>query len=410
MIFVLSAWSLYNLPILIAGVVSLRKRDFRRRSSLMHKDKQPFISIIVPVRNEEKVISRLLNSLVKLNYPSDKTETIIVEDGSTDRTLSVCIEFAESHNFNLKVHHRTSADGKPSALNFGLGEAKGEIIGVFDADSVPAPDCLINVFEYFSEPNVAAVQGRTLSTNSEENMLTKLLSYEDAAWCEAYLQGKDSLNLFVGLRGSCMFIRRETLEKLDGFGETFLAEDMELSARLAVEGYKIKYAPDVKSWQENPSSLKQLFRQRTKWYRGWIEVALKYGRLMAKPTRIRIDAEATLLGPFMLIASIVTYFAAFQTFIMPMPSPGAWRFLMQFSGIMTTLLVCSCAIALMYMSKPRKLRSLFWLPFIYFYWCLQAFVALYAFLLILFRRPKEWSRTKKSGTIANSDLISSEYA
>jgi hypothetical protein len=74
------------------------------------------------------------------------------------------------------------------------------------------------------------------------------------------------------------------------------------------------------------------------------------------------------------------------------------------------LLVCSCAIALMYMSKPRKLRSLFWLPFIYFYWCLQAFVALYAFLLILFRRPKEWSRTKKSGTIANSDLVSSEYA
>ncbi len=388
----------------------MRKRDFRRRSRLLHESNLPFISIIVPVRNEEKVISRLLNSLVTINYPSDKTETIIVEDGSTDRTLGVCVEFAKSHNLNLKIHHRASSDGKPSALNFGLGEAKGEIIGVFDADSVPAPDCLINVCEYFSEPNIAAVQGRTLSINSEENMLTRLLSYEDAAWCEAYLQGKDSLNLFVGLRGSCQFIRRETLEKLGGFSETFLAEDMGLSVRLAMEGYKINYAPDVKSWQENPSGFKQLFRQRTRWYRGWIEVALKYGRLMAKPTRIRIDAEATLLGPFMLIASIVTYFAAFQTFITPMPSPWAWRLLMQFSGIMTTLLVCSCAIALMYMSKPRKLRSLFWLPFIYFYWCLQAFVALYAFLLIIFRRPKEWSRTKKSGTIANPDLVSSEYA
>jgi len=224
--FVLSAWSLYNLPILIAGVGRMRKRDFRHRGSPKHKDRLPFVSIIVPVRNEEKVISRLLNSLVKLNYPSDKMETIIVEDGSTDRTLGVCVEFAESHNFNLKVHHRTSSDGKPSALNFGLGEARGEIIGVFDADSIPAPDCLINVFQYFNEPNVAAVQGRTLSTNSEENMLTRLLSYEDAAWSEAYLQGKDSLNLFVGLRGSCMFMRRDILERLGGFGETFLAEDM----------------------------------------------------------------------------------------------------------------------------------------------------------------------------------------
>jgi cellulose synthase/poly-beta-1,6-N-acetylglucosamine synthase-like glycosyltransferase len=207
-----------------------------------------------------------------------------------------------------------------------------------------------------------------------------------------------------------MFIRKETLKKLDGFSETHLAEDMDLSARLAMEGYKIKYAPDVKSWQENPSSLEQLFHQRTKWYRGWIEAALKYGKLMTKPTKICIDAEVTLLGPFMLIASIVTYFAAFQTFITPLRPLGAWQFLMQFSGIITTLLVCSCAMALIYMSKPRKLKSIFWLPFIYFYWCLQAFVALYAVLLIIFRRPGEWSRTKKTGTIANSDLVSSEFA
>ena len=128
-------------------------------------------------------------------------------------------------------------------------------------------------------------------------MLTKFMSYEEAAWCEAYLRGKDALNLFVSLKGSCQFIRRDVLEAVGGFDEGYLAEDMELSAKLARQGYRTKYAPDVRALQESPSELKQLLRQRTRWYRGWMEVAFRYGSLMSSPSWMKVDAEATLLGP-----------------------------------------------------------------------------------------------------------------
>jgi cellulose synthase/poly-beta-1,6-N-acetylglucosamine synthase-like glycosyltransferase len=353
----------------------------------------------VPIKDEQNVIGRLLNALSKLDYPTDKKEIIIVEDGSTDRTLDICMEYAKKTYLNMKILHKPFSNGKPSALNHGIVCAKGEIIGIFDADSVLSHDILLNVCRYFENSEVAAVQGRTLSINSEENMLTKFISYEEAVWCEAYLRGKDILNLFVHLKGSCQFIRRNVLEKLHFFDEDILSEDMEFSARLTEKGYRIRYAPDVRSWQENPSSLKQLFSQRVRWYKGTMEVAFKYGRLMAKPNRKNIDAEATLLGPFILIASLVTYLATFCTFFAPFPLDALWQLAMQFTAIITTLMLFVCGLALIYASKPRKVANLLWLPFFHFYWCLQAFIAFYAVLLILLRRPRKWLKTEKTGTI-----------
>ncbi|MEM3641368.1 MAG: glycosyltransferase family 2 protein, partial [Candidatus Bathyarchaeia archaeon] len=248
-------------------------------------------------------MNRLLDALTKLNYPADKKEIIIVEDGSMDGTLDICRKYAEKHA-GVKILHKPTSNGKPSALNYGIKNAKGEIVGIFDADNVPASDVLLNVCKYFEDPEVAAVQGRTLSINSEENMLSKFISYEETVWNETYLRGKDALNLFVHLKGSCQFIRRDVLERLQGFDEDALSEDMEISARLTEKGYKIRYASDARSWQESPTELKQLFGQRTRWFRGTMEVALKYGKLMVKPNRRNVDAEATLLGPFILISSL----------------------------------------------------------------------------------------------------------
>jgi cellulose synthase/poly-beta-1,6-N-acetylglucosamine synthase-like glycosyltransferase len=404
MIFVVSGWSLYNFPILVAGVRNLRACRLKIPGKSVGRKNLPVFSLIVPVRDEEKVVGRLLDSLSKLDYPIDKKEVIFVEDGSTDKTFGICLEEAKKLGVEIKIFHREFYDGKPSALNYGIERAKGGIIGFFDADSVLAGDVLLNACKYFEDPKVAAVQGRTLSINSEENMLTKFISYEEAVWFEAYLRGKDALDLFVNLKGNCQFIRRDVLEKVEGFDGSFLAEDMELSARLTEKGYQIRYAPDVRSWQENPSSLKQLFGQRIRWYRGWMEIAFKYGRLMARPSRIRLDAEATLLGPFTLIFSLVTYLATLFVFLMPAALNVFWQFAMQFTAVGTTLLICSCGLALIYISKPRNLKNLLWLPFIYAYWSLQAFMALYAAIQILTRRPRRWLKTEKNGVVANSEL------
>jgi cellulose synthase/poly-beta-1,6-N-acetylglucosamine synthase-like glycosyltransferase len=297
--------------------------------------------------------------------------------------------------------NKSPSNGKPSALNYGLEQAKGEIVAFFDADSVPASDALLNVSRYFEDPNVAAVQGRTLSINLNQNMLTRFISYEETVWCEAYLQGKDALDLFVHLRGSCQFLRRSVLENLKGFDENALSEDMELSARLAERGYKIRYASDARSWQESPADLKQLLRQRTRWFRGTMEVAFRYGRLMAKPSRLTIDAEATLAGPFILILSLLSYLASFLTFLVPHYFGVLWNYLLQMSVLTATLTLFLCGLALIWASKPRKATSVLWLPFIYFYWTFQSLVASYAVWLILLRRPQKWMKTEKSGQVAN---------
>jgi cellulose synthase/poly-beta-1,6-N-acetylglucosamine synthase-like glycosyltransferase len=392
-------WSFYNLPILVAGVKSLRQSKQKSPRKSAKREALPVFSIIVPVKNEEKVLGRLLNALTEVNYPPDKKEIIVVEDGSTDRSVDVCEDFAREQSLNIRIVQRLFSDGKPSALNAGIKCAKGEIVGVFDADNVPSSDALLNVCKYFEDPQVAAVQGRTLSINSEENMLTRMISREEDIWYETYLRGKDALNLFVHLKGSCQFIRRDVLEKVEGFDENALSEDMELSAKTTEKGYKIKYAPDVRSWQESPSGLKQLFRQRVRWYRGTMEVAIKYGRLMAKPSKKSFDAEMTLFGPFVLIASLLAYIAGSYVAFMPFPLGSFLQLITQFTVILATATMFACGLALLYSSKPRKALDLLWVPFIYAYWSAQAFIAFYAMLLIMLQRPHKWLKTDKKGTI-----------
>ena len=400
-------WVAYNLPILAMGVRNLRLSRQKHGSQQSESKSLPFYSVIVAAKSEGNLIGRLLDSLTKLDYPTEKLEIIVVEDGSNDNTLEVCKHFASMHQ-NVKVLEKAFSNGKPSALNFGVAQAHGEIVAVFDADNVPAKDALLKAAYYFQDAKVAAVQGRTMSINSKENMLTQFISYEEAVWCEAYLRGKDSLGLFVHLKGSCQFIRRNVLMQLEGFDESALSEDMEFSARLAENNYKIRYGGDVYAWQESPSNLTALFKQRTRWFRGTMDVAVKYGRLLIKPNRINLDAEATLFGPFVLIASLLSYFMVFGTFLAEYPFDIIWTAFSYFSLASMAIVVLMCGFALIYVSKPRRVSNLLWLPFVFAYWFIQAFIALYAGLLSLLRRPKRWLKTEKKGTIADPAFIVEE--
>ena len=397
---VVYAWVFYNLPILAVGVWNLVKSKFEGQDVTSCRV-LPSVSVILPVKNEEKVVGRFFKMFSKIAYPADKLELIVVEDSSADRTFQICERFASTHE-NVKVLQRSFSSGKPSALNYALKHAEGEIVAVFDADSVPDRDALLRVAKYFDAASVAAVQGRTLSINSSENMLTQFLSYEEAVWFEAYLRGKDALGLFVHLKGSCQFIRRNVLEKLGGFDEAFLADDMEISARLTEKDYEIKYASDVRSWQESPTNLKSLFGQRTRWFRGTMEVAFRYGRLMSKISRKRLDAEATLFGPFILVASLLLYLVSSGAFFVAFPFDVLWSALLHFSVFTTTVMLVLCGFGLIYVSKPKRLRNLLWLPFVFSYWCLQSFIAMYAALLIFLRRPQKWLKTEKHGVVTSS--------
>lgn len=397
-------WAFYNVPILVAGVKNLYKNRHKPQRKRTSQEFLPTFSIIIPVKNEEKVINRLLSSLSSLKYPADKVEIVVVEDGSTDNTWKICKDYAIKHD-NVSILHRSFSNGKPSALNYGFIHSKGDIIAIFDADNIPDTNILDTVCAYFEDTSIAAVQGKTLSINPKENMLTQFISYETAVYGEVYLRGKDVLNLFVHLMGSCQFVRRSVLEELSGFNENVLSEDIELSARLTKNNHKIRYASDVVAWQESPSNVKTLFKQRTRWFRGVTELAFKYGKLMAKPNWKNLDAEATLFAPFILIASLLPYIVGFYA-ILAVPFDVLWGYAVLFATVTTTLTLLLCGFALIYVTKPRKAKNILWLPFVYFYWSFQAFIALYAVVLIALRRPKKWTKTVKSGIVTTSSMNS----
>jgi len=395
-------WTFYNLPILAVGVRHLRRTSQKeRKASRLNWEKLLTFSIVVPVKDEERVVGRLLKTLLKLDYPSDKKEIIIIEDGSIDKTARICRKYASKYPERIKFVQQSKSNGKPSALNCALKHATGEIVATFDADNVPEPDTLLRVAEYFEDPSIAAVQGTPCSINADENMLTKFISYEEAVRFQAYFRGKDALSLFVPLTGTCQFIRRDVLKETDGWDEDSLSEDMEMSAKLTQKGYNVKYAPDVRSWQEEPANLTQLIKQRTRWFRGCMEVALKYGRLITNPNRKSIDAEITLLGPYMIAPYFIGYLIALYTFSIQVEPAPIFIVMMQVTSLGTTATLLIVGIALIYATKPRKMRNLLWLPFIYAYWTLQTFIALYAMIQIVLKRPRKWKKTIKTGVVTS---------
>ena len=135
-----------------------------------------------------------------------------------------------------------------------------------------------------------------------------------------------------------------------------------------------------------------------------MEVSLKYGRLVTRLNRKSLDAETTLMGPFVLMTSLLMYFSAAFIFFAPVYLEPLWLFLTRISIALTTILMFLCGLALTFISKPRSVRNLLCLPFVYLYWSLQGFIALYAAFLTLLRRSKKWVKTEKKGTIKNFTL------
>ena len=396
-------FSVYNIPVVVTGFLRLW-RSRRKESKLLQSEVEslPFVTIIVPVKNEEKVIGRLLDALMNLNYPSSRREVIVVNDASTDRTGEICFSYSVSYP-EIRVLEREQSTTKAGALNFGLNYARGEVVATFDGDSVPEPDALLKAVPYFSDPLVGAVQGRICSINERQNMLTRFLSYEAAIQYDVYLQGKDTLDLYVGLAGTCQFIRREALVSIGGWNEDCLGEDTDVSVKLVEQGKVIRYASEVRTFEESPFNVKGLLAQRARWYRGNIEVGLKFGRLMKKPNLRRFDAEMTLFGTFMILLCVLNYFAPFWAFSLP---PNSFTTLIaQVTGFCTLLFLGIIGVALAFMTRPVRLRNVLWLPFIYVYWGFQSFIAMYALIEIVLGRKRRWRKTEHSGQVTSNPEI-----
>jgi cellulose synthase/poly-beta-1,6-N-acetylglucosamine synthase-like glycosyltransferase len=384
-------WTIYQVPILFAGL-----RRGRRPRPKTPVARWPKVSLIVPAKDEEAVIARCLDALLSLDYPRDQLEILVVDGRSTDATRRICYDYSNQHPRLIRVLMQDASRGKPPALNLALPYATGEIVGFFDADSMPERDALRRAVAYFQDPSVVAVQGRPLSLNEGENMLTRVAAKEDKTWFQILLQGRERLRLFIPLTGSCQFLRRRVLEELGGWDEASLAEDVEFSLMLLQRGRSVRYAPDVCWWQQTPNTLRRLITQRTRWYRGFMEALLKHGSLLTQLTRKAVDAEVLLLGPYVMTLCLASYLNWALNLLLVQQAPGLQIIYSALAVVLTAVPLILVGTALAFMEKPVTIRNLLWIPFIYAYWLIQTLIAGWAFLQIVLRRPKTWQRTAKS--------------
>jgi cellulose synthase/poly-beta-1,6-N-acetylglucosamine synthase-like glycosyltransferase len=239
----------------------------------------PFISVLVPAHNEEKVIGNTVDAIARSYYPRDKFEIIVINDSSTDRTGEVLKEKQKLYP-NLKVLEikpPLGAKGKSNALNQGLKIAKGDYIVVYDADNTPERKAIYNLVRFIiKDDNLGAVVGKFRTRNKDKNLLTRFINIETLSF-QWLIQA--SRNYFLGLTtipGTNFIIRKDLLEKIGGWNIHSLTEDTELTIRIYKEGYRIKWVPQTVTWEQEPERLKVWIKQRTRWARGNISVIAQY--------------------------------------------------------------------------------------------------------------------------------------
>jgi len=231
----------------------------------------PAISLMIPARNEGMVITQTLEGLLRLEYPADRLEIIVINDGSTDDTAAQ-VEAIAAHDGRVRlftVPKEVSGKGKSAALNRGLKECRYNVIGIFDADNVPEKDAIIHLArQLVTDASVGAVIGKFRCVNKGRNLLTRLINLESLAFQWIVQAGRWNLFRLSTLPGTNYLIRRGLLESLGGWDEQALTEDAEMSVRIYQAGYFIKFVPYSVTWEQEPESLKVWFRQRVRWARG----------------------------------------------------------------------------------------------------------------------------------------------
>ncbi|MCW1296240.1 MAG: glycosyltransferase family 2 protein [Candidatus Parvarchaeota archaeon] len=273
---------------------------FFENNGRIHEKKKlnrfPLVSIVIPAHNEEKNIKNAIESCLNLNYPKNKLEVIVVNDGSTDRTVEICKSYEEKGLIKLINKER---GGKASALNLGLKIAKGEIFACLDADSIYAKDALIKMLAYFDDENVATVTP-VIKVKESSNTLEKFQYIEyliNALYAKLY----SFLNCIYVIPGPGSLYRKEVLEKLGGFDENSLTEDMEITFRIHKYGFWIKNCFDAIVLTSTPKSIVNLFKQRLRWNTGFLETLSKHKDVLSR----EYGTFGTFLLPSVLIGLVI---------------------------------------------------------------------------------------------------------
>jgi cellulose synthase/poly-beta-1,6-N-acetylglucosamine synthase-like glycosyltransferase len=256
----------YQVILTFSGYLYSRRR--RAASNLAHTD-LPFVSIMIPARNEARVIADTLKHMFSLDYPHDKLEVIVINDGSTDGTKEILESSKDKRLKVINVPKEESGRGKSRVLNTGLKSVSGEIIAIYDADNRPHQDSLkLLVGELIANPEFVAAIGKFRTINKDKSIVTRFINIESLSFQWIIQAGRSFLFDIAILPGTNFVIRKQPLIDVGGWDEGALTEDAELSLKLYKAGWKIKFVPGAITREQEPDSIRVWLKQRERWVRG----------------------------------------------------------------------------------------------------------------------------------------------
>jgi cellulose synthase/poly-beta-1,6-N-acetylglucosamine synthase-like glycosyltransferase len=280
----------------------------------------PRLTVQLPVYNERTVAARLIRAAGALEYPADRLEIQVLDDSSDETRRIVDEEVAalRTRGVDAVVVRRADRRGfKAGALDHGMKSAKGELIAIFDADFEPAPDFLLQLVDQFQDPKVGMVQARWGHSNRSESLLTRAES--------ALLDGhfviehtvRHQSGVFFNFNGTAGIWRRAAVESAGGWEHDTLTEDLDLSYRAQLHGWRFVYLPMVVAPAEVPPDIAAFKSQQHRWAKGSVQVFRKLGwRILTsdEPLQVKLEAMAHLTGnvgyPAVLLLAVLLPLAA----------------------------------------------------------------------------------------------------
>ncbi len=368
------------------------------------------VSVLIPARNEEKVIGRTLEYMSKLDYPKDKLEIIVLDDASKDTTSKIAHEWANQFSFIHVIDRPVGGLGKGDVLNQGVRESKNDIILIFDADYTPAPDTIHRLVRWFDDPKVGLVQGNIHVVNKDENLLTKMIHTERCAGFLCDLLARDKLKVTNQYGGTAGGFRRELIKAVGEWAPGTYCEDTDLTCRTLLAGYKVKYDASVNCGEEAPDRLKVYYKQRYRWTRGHVMCGLKYSwKFIRSPFlsfREKVDGVLWLNLNTIPILAVIGVAGWSLTLLNPLFNP--WLDYPQIAiGISAFSLAfgLGATIGTVYIGL-RKVKQVNYLKFsismIANSYIMCYLVCIKAYFDILTSRPFKWIKTERSGIVTGA--------
>ena len=266
-----------------------QKRKLKKHPPIINESYKPFVSIMIPAHNEEYVIANTVENILAIDYPH--FEIIVIDDRSSDNTPNVIKELESKYDkVKALIRSYDAFPGKSAVLNDAMNLAKGDAILVFDADATVEPDFLNKLIPNLEPADVGAVQARKVIRNKDYNFLTRCQNNEYTL--DTHFQtGRDAVKGAVELRGNGELIKREALEDIGGWNNYTITDDLDMSTRLHIKGWDIRFCPNACVYEEGIIYVFPLFRQRRRWLEGTIRRYLEYFGEAIKSKKMSLRAR-----------------------------------------------------------------------------------------------------------------------